>query len=94
MTYKKAEGYIEIINRNCENLLKIISDIIDSSKIETGNYKINKKNNNIVYIAEEVALNMSNFIEGKALSLIIDPEIEEKVISCDETEIERCVINY
>lgn len=93
MTYKKAEGYIEIINRNCENLLKIISDIIDSSKIETGNYKINKKNNNIVYIAEEVALNMSNFIEGKGLSLIIDPEIEEKVISCDETEIERCVIN-
>ena len=93
MTYKKAEGYIEIINRNCENLLKIINDIIDSSKIETGNYKINKKNNNIVYIAEEVALNMSNFIEGKGLSLIIDPEIEEKVISCDETEIERCVIN-
>ena len=45
MTYKKAEGYIEIINRNCENLLKIINDIIDSSKIETGNYKINKKNN-------------------------------------------------
>ena len=93
MTYKKAEGYIEIINRNCENLLKIINDIIDSSKIETGNYKINKNNNNIVYIAEEVALNMSNFIEGKGLSLIIDPEIEEKVISCDETEIERCVIN-
>lgn len=93
MTYKKAEGYIEIINRNCENLLKIISDIIDSSKIETGNYKINKKNNDIVYIVEEVALNMSNFIEGKGLSLIIDPEVEEKVISCDETEIERCVIN-
>ena len=44
MTYKKAEGYIEIINRNCENVLKIINDIIDSSKIETGNYKINKKN--------------------------------------------------
>ena len=36
---------------------------------------------------------MSNFIEGKGLSLIIDPEVEEKVISCDETEIDRCVIN-
>ena len=93
MTKDKAVKYMNIITKSCNNLLKIINDIIDSSKIETGNYKINKKNNNIVYIAEEVALNMSNFIEGKGLSLIIDPEIEEKVISCDETEIERCVIN-
>lgn len=36
---------------------------------------------------------MSNFIEEKGLSLIIDPEIEEKIIYFDETEIERCVIN-
>ena len=84
---------MEIISKNCNNLLKIINDIIDSSKIETGNYKINKKNNDIVYIVEEAALNMSKFIEEKGLSLIIDPDIEEKIISCDETEIERCVIN-
>ena len=93
MTYEKAKDYTKVINRNCENLLKIINDIIDSSKIETGNYKINKKNNDIVYIVEEVALSMSNFIEEKGLSLIIDPEIEEKIIYFDETEIERCVIN-
>ncbi|MBQ3421493.1 MAG: HAMP domain-containing histidine kinase [Romboutsia sp.] len=93
MTYEKAKDYTKIVRRNCENLLKIINDIIDSSKIETGNYKINKKNNDIVYIVEEVALNMSDFIEEKGLSLIIDPEIEEKIISCDEIEIERCVIN-
>ncbi|MBQ3421264.1 MAG: hypothetical protein IJH34_06270, partial [Romboutsia sp.] len=93
MTYEKAKDYTKIIGRNCENLLKIINEIIDSSKIETGNYKINKMNNDIVYIVEEVALSMSNFIEEKGLSLIIDPEIEEKIISCDETEIERCIIN-
>ena len=93
MTYERAKNYTKIVARNCESLLKIINDIIDTSKIETGNYKINKKNNDIVYIVEEVALSMSNFIEEKGLSLIIDPDIEEKVISCDETEIERCVIN-
>ena len=93
MTYERAKYYTKIVSRNCESLLKVINDIIDSSKIETGNYKLNKKNNDIVYIVEEVALSMINFIEEKGLSLIIDPEIEEKVISCDETEIERCVIN-
>ena len=44
ITYEKLNQYMEIIGKNCNNLLKIINDIIDSSKIETGKYKINKKN--------------------------------------------------
>ncbi|MBE6054437.1 MAG: hypothetical protein E7212_11180 [Clostridium sartagoforme] len=93
LTYEKSNEYMDVIGRNCETLLKVINDIIDSSKIETGHYEINKENNDIVNIVEEAALTMSKFIEEKGLSLIIDPDIEEKVISCDGTEIERCVIN-
>ncbi|WP_243241957.1 sensor histidine kinase [Clostridium sp. 1001275B_160808_H3] len=93
LTQEKSNKYMNIISKSCNNLLKIINDIIDSSKIETGQYKINKTNNDIVYVVEEAALNMSKFIEEKGLSLIIDPDIEEKIISFDDTEIERCIIN-
>ena len=93
MTKDKAVKYMNIITKSCNNLLKIINDIIDSSKIETGHYKITRKDNDIVYIVEEAALNMSKFIEEKGLSLIVDPDMEEKVIYCDENEIERCIIN-
>ena len=93
MTQEKTYEYMSIISKSCDNLLKIIGDIIDSSKIETGEYKINKEDNDIVYIVEETALNMRKFIEKKGISLLIDPDMEEKVISCDSTEIERCVIN-
>ena len=93
VTPEKLQEYMGIINRSCNNLLKIISDIIDSSKLETGQYKIHRKNNDIVHIVEEAALNMSKFIESRGLQLIIDPDIEEKTIYCDETEIERCIVN-
>ncbi len=93
ITQEKLNQYMDIISKSCDNLLKIINDIIDSSKIETGKYKINKKNNDIVYIVEEAALNMSKFIEDKGLSPTVDPDIEEKIIYCDEIEIERCIIN-
>lgn len=89
----KFNEYIKIIDRSSNILLKVISDILDSSKIESGNYKINKKDVDIVYIVEETALNMSKFIEEKGIKLIIDPEIEEKIVCCDPTEIERCMIN-
>ena len=81
--YEKSKEYMNIISKNCDSLLKIINDIIDSSKIETGHYIINKKDNDIVYVVEEAALTMSKFIEEKGLSLIIDPDMEEKIISFD-----------
>ena len=43
ITYEKFNQYMDIISKSCNNLLKIINDIIDSSKIETGKYKLNKK---------------------------------------------------
>lgn len=85
--------YMGIIKKNSNNLLKVINDLIDSSKISSGVYKLNIEETDIVYLVEEVALSMKTYIEGNKLELIIDPEIEEKIIECDKTNIERCVIN-
>ena len=34
---------------------------------------------------------MRKFIEDQGIFLLIDPDMEEKSISCDETEIERWI---
>lgn len=94
VTQEKAVYYMDVIKKSSKNLLNIINDIIDSSKIESGTYKINKQENvDIVYLVEETALNMSDYINNKGIELIIDPEIEEMPICCDPKEIERCIIN-
>ena len=94
ITREKALYYIDVIKKSSNSLLSIINDIIDSSKIESGAYKISKQENiDIVYLVEETALNMSEYINNKGIELIIDPEIEELPICCDSKEIERCVGN-
>ena len=91
---ENREKYLNIITKSSNNLLGIINDIIDSSKIESGAYKIKKQEDvDIVYLVEETALGMSSLISEKGIELIIDPEIEEKIICCDPNEIERCIIN-
>ena len=91
---ENREKYLNIITKSSNNLLGIINDIIDSSKIESGAYKIKKQEGiDIVYLVEETALGMSSLISEKGIELIIDPEIEEKIICCDPNEIERCIIN-
>lgn len=93
-TKEKFLQYMDIIRKSSNSLLSIINDIIDSSKIESGAYKINKQENiDIVYLVEETALNMSEYINNKGIELIIDPEVEELPVCCDSKEIERCVVN-
>lgn len=90
---EKLNYHTKVMQNNTNRLLNLINNIIDTSKIEYGNYKIDIKKNDIVYIVEETCLSLKDYIEDKSISLIIDPEVEEKYIECDSLEIERCIVN-
>lgn len=89
----KLDYYMSIIRRNNTRLLNLVNNLIDISKIEHGNYYLNKKEVDIVYLVEEAALSLKEYIEEKGINFIIDPQVEEKIIKCDPQDIERCVIN-
>lgn len=89
----KIDYYMGILKNNSNRLLKLINDIIDTSKIESGQYKLNIEEHDIIYHVEEMVFDMKDFIEGKGIEFIVDPEIEEKIIECDINDIEKCVIN-
>ncbi|MEG0297075.1 MAG: two-component regulator propeller domain-containing protein [Clostridium sp.] len=90
---EKLGEYMNGLKGNSNRLLNLINNIIDTSKIESGSFKINKAENDIVFVVEEVALSMNSLAEEKGINLIIDPEIEEKIIKCDKYHIERCITN-
>ncbi|WP_418222839.1 sensor histidine kinase [Clostridium isatidis] len=90
---KQLAKYMDTIKRNSDRLLILINNIIDTSKIESGSYVLNIEKHNIIYHIEEVVLTMKDYIASKGIELIIDPDVEEKIIECDAMEIERCIIN-
>ncbi|AOR24009.1 ligand-binding sensor domain-containing protein [Clostridium taeniosporum] len=90
---EKLNYYMKIIKRNSSRLLRLINNIIDTNKIESGRYEINLEKHDIVYLVEETSLSLKDYIKNKGINLIIDPEIEEKIIMCDSYEIERCIVN-
>ncbi len=90
---EKLQGYMKVVRRNTKRLLNLINNLIDTSKIESGTYQLEIKENDIVYVVEEATLSLKDYIERKGIELIIDPEMEEKNILCDKDEIERCIVN-
>lgn len=89
----KLEHYMKVTRRNTKRLLNLINNIIDVSKFEHGSYKINLKEENIIYVVEEAALSLKDYIESRGIELIVDTDVEEKIIACDALEIERCIVN-
>ncbi|MBZ9623166.1 CHASE3 domain-containing protein [Clostridium sp. FP2] len=85
--------YLDSMKLNSYRLSKLINNIVDSSKIQAGFFKLNLSNNNIVQVVEEIVLSTSNFTDSKGLDIIFDTDIEEKIIACDPEKIERIVLN-
>ena len=90
---EKIKYYINIMNQNSLRLLRLINNIIDTTKIE-GNYiSLHLKNGDIVYIVEEISQSVAEYVKSHGITLIFDTDVEEKIIAFDEEKIERIILN-
>lgn len=89
----KIINNISVIRQNCYRLTKLISNIVDLSKIKSGLFEMNESNENIVSITEDIVQSVSQFVHSKGLRIIFDTNTEEKIIACDPDKIERIILN-
>jgi PAS domain S-box-containing protein len=89
----KADKYICMMKQNCFRLIRIVDNLIDSTKIDTGYFQLYLKNLDIVSVVENITLSVAKYIEDKGINLIFDTDIEEKTIACDGEKIERIILN-
>lgn len=84
---------LKIIKQNCYRFTKLINNIIDLSKIDSGFYKLELRNDNIVGVVENIVQSVSEYIKGNELNVVFDTDIEEKIIAFDPYKIERVILN-
>lgn len=89
----KMEKYNGIMKQNCYRLVRLVNNLIDITKIDSGYFQINLSNCNIVNIIEEITLSVADYVENKGIQLIFDTDVEEKYMACDPDKIERIVLN-
>lgn len=90
---EKIDKYRKNMKQNCFRLLRLISNLIDVTKVDAGYLELNLKNNDIVYLVENITLSIIEYAESKQLTIEFDTEIEEKIILCDSEKIERIMLN-
>ncbi|MDF2504811.1 ATP-binding protein [Clostridium sp.] len=85
--------YLNMTKQNCYRLLKLINNLIDITKIDSGYFNINMENCDIVRVVEDTSMSIAEYIKSKNIQLIFDTDMEEKYIACDEEKMSRVIIN-
>lgn len=92
-TTEKMQTYIVNMKQNCFRLIRLVNNLIDITKLDSGYFDFSYKNENIVEILENITSSVVEFIASKGLTLIFDTEVEEKIMACDCYKIERILLN-
>ncbi|NEW80918.1 MAG: response regulator [Mariniphaga sp.] len=91
---EKQRSQIDAIRSSGKNLLRIINDILDLSKIEAGKMVIQNEPINIHSIIKEVETIFTHITKEKGIRFVID-EVEEipSALMLDETRIRQILFN-
>lgn len=89
----KREKYLVIMKHNCYRLMKLINNLLDITKLDSGFLKLKLKNYNIVNVVEDIVCSVRPFAKYKNMSLTFDTNVEEKIMAFDLDKVERIILN-
>lgn len=92
-TAQKKEKYLYVMKQNCYRLVRLINNILDITKYDSGFIVLHLRNNDIVRVIENITMSIVSYAESKNINIVFDTQIEEKVIAFDEEKIERVILN-
>lgn len=85
--------YIEGAKQNSYRLSKLVNNLIDITKIDSGNYKLDPKNYNIVREIEAIILAVKNYIGQNGRNIKFSTKEQEIILYCDIEKVEKVVFN-
>lgn len=89
----KINKHISTMKQNCYRLLRLVDNLIDITKIDSGFGEINLQNKNIVEVVENITLSTVEYAENKSRTIIFDTDVEEKIMAFDPEKMERIILN-
>ena len=90
---EKAIEYIDILDNKSKRLKKLIEDLVEASKVSTGNIKLNLEKINIVELIKQAEGEFEDKFQAKSLTTIITLEENEIYIMADSRYMYRVIEN-
>lgn len=84
---------LEMVNRNAQRLLELINQLMDFSKLESGNMKLQLQESDIVRFLRTCTLSFSSLAVSKGIALQFKTTAEYIITSFDKDKLEKILNN-
>lgn len=88
-----SRKYIISMKQNCDRLVRLVNNIIDSSKMDYGFFEIKTKVCDILPAIKAIAESVSEFFKSKDISLEFESYLSAAYAVCDPDKIDRVMLN-
>ena len=89
----QLRSQLQVMLRNSRRLLRLINQLLDLSKIEAGEMKLNLSNQNICQYLKNTSQSFIPFAERKDIQLLIEFESDEITLPYDQEKLEKIINN-
>ena len=89
----EQKEFLGIVKRNVERLARLINDILDFQKLESGKMDVDMQKNDVNEIVKEIKETMTPLSSEKGLNLIIELDDSIPIIKFDKDKITQVLTN-
>lgn len=93
ITSSEGAGQLNVMEKNANRLLDLINQLLDISKIESGNMKLQTEEVDITLIIKRVCGLFESSAERKKITLSIEPGLTNTISYLDADKIEKVFVN-
>lgn len=81
------------MKQNSYRLLRLINNVIDVAKIESGFYNIKSENYDIKMLIEKIVASIDDYVRNAGLAIKFEFNTDELIIACDPEKMEKILLN-
>jgi len=90
---EKYRTYTRLIKQNGYRILKMVNNLIDSTRLSSGCLDYMPQNYNIVEFIENLCESVQYYANEENIELIFDTNLEEKIMAFDLEKMDRIMLN-
>jgi len=89
----RTKSFLLKIRQNTFRLIRLANNLLDITRIEAGQAKLNYKNLDIVFLSREITESVRLYAQNKGVNLHFSSTLNRKIIGIDEEKYERILLN-